>query len=159
VFSGNTTIHNALISLNADGSLLIPPSTAVQQSAPAIMTAGQTPHILTTPSSPQSFYSLHGPSGKGIYQLQTSSSITVRGFGLKILSNDWYVQEAGHMFLRHKGLDSGFWIAVPEKCEGVAGWEIWWLRPSGATVEDFKDYVMIDIQVVKVEKTGRDREL
>jgi hypothetical protein len=123
------------------------------------MTAGQTPHILTTPSSPQSFYSLRGPSGKGIYQLQTSSSITVRGFGLKILSNDWYVQEAGHMFLRHKGLDSGFWIAVPEKCEGVAGWEIWWLRPSGATVEDFKDYVMIDIQVVKVEKTGRDREL
>ena len=60
------------------------------------------------------------------------------------------------MSLRHRGLDSGFWIAVPEESYDGTTWEIWWLQPSGAIVEDFEKYVMVDIEVVKVE--GMERE-
>lgn len=68
------------------------------------------------------------------------------------------VNEGGCSFLRYKGLDSGFWVAVPEESEDGMGWEVWWLQPSGATVEDFEGYVMVDVEVVKAEDGERERE-
>lgn len=59
------------------------------------------------------------------------------------------------MFLRHKGLESGFWIAVPENSKAEPTWTLWWLQPSGATVESFENYVMVDIEVVKAGGTGK----
>lgn len=163
-YSGNPTIHNAFISFDTNGALTIPPSITSHNYTPAILTVGPTPHTLISQSSLQSFYTLEGPAGKGIYQLQTSLSIEVHGLGSSILCDNWDIVSEGECsFLRYKGLNSGFWIAVPEEREGEKAWEVWWLQPSGATVEDSREYVMVDIEVTKVEEAeemvGREKEL
>lgn len=163
-YSGNPTIHNAFISFDTNGALAIPASITSSNYTPAILTVGQTPHPLISQSSPQSLYTLQGPAGKGIYQLQSSISTEVHDLGSSILYDNWdIVSEGEYSFLRYKSLNSGFWVAVPEKREGEKAWEVWWLQPSGATVEDFGEYVMVDIEVTKMEKAeerlGREREL
>ena len=157
MLSGNPTVHNAFLSLDANGSLIVSPLSPAKQHAPAVVTAGDTPHTLTTLSSPQSSYILRGPAGKGIYQLRTSSSTKVRGFGSRILHDAWDVFTiVGRPFLRYKGLNSGFWIAVPDENGGETTWSVWWLQPGGATVEDFENYVMVDIELVKAKDGEKD---
>ncbi|KAF3048346.1 hypothetical protein E8E12_011711 [Didymella heteroderae] len=157
ISGGNPTVHNAFLSLDANGSLIVSPLSPATQHAPAVVTAGDTPHTLTTLSSPQSSYILRGPAGKGIYQLRTSSSTKVRGFGSRILHDAWDVFTiVGRPFLRYKGLNSGFWIAVPDENEGETTWSVWWLQPGGATVEDFENYVIVDIELVKAKDGEKD---
>lgn len=92
--------------------------------------------------------------------MQTSPTTEHQGIGSSILHDGWYIHSEGeYMFLRHKGLNSGFWIAVPGKSDNETAWEVWWLQPSGATVKDFHSYVMIDVELVKAERTEREKEL
>jgi hypothetical protein len=97
---------------------------------------------------------LEGPSGKNEYQLRASSDLKSddAAIGSQTCHKDWEVIEDGsRLWLRYKdSTRSSHWIASREEQDkkGSSTWSPWWLAPNGANMEDFEEYVSIDIQLV-----------
>jgi hypothetical protein len=67
------------------------------------------------------------------------------------------VSDSGLLFLRDAELvGRGFWVAVPgADVSGEEGvWSVWWLDPSGASVDVLKGAVMVNIEVVEEKGEG-----
>ena len=102
---------------------------------------------------------LQGPSGKGEYQLGVSSDPEQyeQSLGSETLYQDWEVIEDGeNLWLRYEDASrSSHWVAALEGesgDDGVPVWSPWWFSPSAANMEDFVEYVSIDIRLVPVQE-------
>jgi hypothetical protein len=172
--SGTAQTHNARLVADTDGTLLIPNraaniSTSLSTYTSPLLTFGPEPRTLIVPVSPSSpssntttttttdpqYYTISGPSGRGIYKLSlTPTPKPVPGlFGASKRWDAWeVVSDSGLLFLRDAELvGRGFWVAVPgtdaRGDEGV--WSVWWLDPSGASLDVLKGAVMVNLAVVE----------
>jgi hypothetical protein len=159
---------------DTDGTLLIPNRAAAANISTSTSPSAYTSPFLTFGPEPRSlivlsssslssstdpqYYTISGPSGRGIYKLSlTSTPRPVPGlFGASRRWEQWeVVSDSGLLFLRDAELvGRGFWVAVPgadaRGDEGV--WSVWWLDPSGASLDVLKGAVMVNIEVVEEEK-------
>jgi hypothetical protein len=171
--SGTAQTHNARLVADTDGTLLIPNRAAnISTYTSPLLTFGPEPRTLVVPSSPPSsnssspssadpqYYTISGPSGRGIYKLSlTSTPKPVPGlFGAINRWEQWeVVSDSGLLFLRDAELvGRGFWVAVPgADARGEEDvWSVWWLDPSGASVDVLKGAVMVNIEVVEEKGEG-----
>jgi hypothetical protein len=160
---------------DTDGTLLIPNraaaanisiSTSPSPYTSPFLTFGPESGSLVVPSSSSSsstdpqYYTISGPSGRGIYKLSlTSTPKPVPGlFGASNRWEQWeVVSDSGLLFLRDAELvGRGFWVAVPgADARGEEGvWSVWWLDPSGASLDVLKEAVMVNIEVVEDKGEG-----
>lgn len=102
---------------------------------------------------------LQGPSGKGEHQLvRLDNSDLDSGIGSVTGYTAWSVEvssETAQPHLNYAGVTkAGHWIAVPANGsdnlsdDSIVDWELWWYSPSGANVEDFPVYVMVNLEPV-----------
>ncbi|KIW12931.1 hypothetical protein PV08_08118 [Exophiala spinifera] len=100
------------------------------------------------------YCTLRGPVGKGEYQIAIESQLERSSalIGVSVFSSGWIVvEDHGRNLLRFdKDLNSSRWIAVPDADSGA--WVPWWYAPSAANLEDFDNYVTIDIELVEVSQ-------
>lgn len=108
---------------------------------------------------------MRGPSGKGEFKLiKLDDPHKDIGIGSMTEYESWAVKtETGfgpdRRLLRHQDLTrDGHWIAVPNRNSDSntksSTWELWWYTPNAANMEDFKSYVMVDLELVQVDQTG-----
>lgn len=101
---------------------------------------------------------LEGPSGKGEYRLEYASEGELSReeslIGGATEYENWEVVQDGSLcFLRYRDpTSSSRWIATREDSEDSAEtWHVWWISPNAANMEDFAEYVIVDLQLVSAE--------
>lgn len=120
-------------------------------------------------NAPNSLCTLQGPSGKGEFYIQVSPSSAEEEntnddeeadvpLGIETLSHDWrFLEDSGRVFLRRKQTSKSHWIAVKES--GLETWTVWWYEPNPANMEDFEEYVPVDIEMVPISRHQHNADL
>ena len=165
IIRGNPSINNATLVQDEDGSLVVDvganrqPCRVSYESESGLLKV----HNIHDNTQPRESFNmvLRGPSGKGEYQMSVAPGTEEDGMdedglalGSEVLFKGWEViEESSRLWLRYKDpFRNSHWIAAREKTGAEDSvWSPWWFSPNAANMEDFLDYVSIDIQLVRVD--------